>query len=314
VRLGPPEGKKTVTAEELEAIMHQPRRVRALTQLLGNIGDGLNPLIDLYRPYVDGLANLPRDGRFLLVGNHTPSGAEVFLTSYYLRRELGVRVRPLAERGMGEARGLAKDLIAAYGGVVGHPDTARELMRNNETVLVYPGGGREIAKFKGEEYRLRWEGRSGFARVAIESDFPIVPVALVGGDDVYQSLFARDSTWGRLSQSLSEKLSGRADMAMPLMRGVGPTLIPRPQRMYLAFGEPISTALPARTNAAAWVETVRGNTKQSLESILAHLQAVRAEDPFRRLNPLGWPNAVEPVTLEATGSRPCAKRGSRETE
>jgi 1-acyl-sn-glycerol-3-phosphate acyltransferase len=277
--------------------MDQPRRVRALSHLLGNIGDGLDPLIDLCRPYVDGLANLPRDGRFLLVGNHTQSGTEVFLVSYYLRRELGVRVRPLAERAMGEARGLARDLIAAYGGVVGHPDTARELMRHNETVLVFPGGGREIGKFKGEEYRLRWEGRSGFARVAIESNYPIVPVGLVGGDDVYQSLFARDSSWGRLTRSVGEKLSGRSDMAMPLVRGIGPTLIPRPQRMYLAFGEPINTAKPARRNAVAWLETVRDTTKQSLEKILADLQAVRAEDPFRKLNPLARPNAVEPTTL-----------------
>ena len=199
MRLGPPEGKKTVTAEELEAVTNQSRRVRALTHLLGRVGDSLYPLIDLYRPYIDGLENLPRDGRFLLVGNHTQAGTEVFLTSFIVRRELGVRVRPLAERGIGEARGLAGDVIAAYGGVVGHPDTARELMRHNETVLVYPGGGREIAKFRGEEYRLRWEGRSGFARVAIESDYPIIPVGLVGGDDVYQSLFARDSAWGRLN-------------------------------------------------------------------------------------------------------------------
>jgi 1-acyl-sn-glycerol-3-phosphate acyltransferase len=303
VRLGPPEGKKTVTAEELEAIMNQSRRVRALKQLLGSVGDNLNPLIELYRPYVDGLANLPRDGRFLLVGNHTQAGTEIFLTSYFVRRELGVRVRPLAERGMAEARGLGRDLIAAYGGVVGHPDSARELMRHNETVLVYPGGAREIAKFKGEEYRLSWEGRSGFARVSIESDYPIVPVGLVGGDDVYQSLFARDSTWGRLNLSLSERLSGRADMAMPLIRGVGPTLIPRPQRMYLAFGEPISTTQPARTNAATWLETVRETTRESLESILAELQVVRADDPFRKLNPLAWPNAVQPAALEAAGKK-----------
>ena len=56
-------------------------------------------------------------------------------------------------------------------------------MRHNETVLVYPGGA-GVAKFKGEQYRLRWEGRSGFARVAIESDYPIVPVGLVGDDAV----------------------------------------------------------------------------------------------------------------------------------
>jgi 1-acyl-sn-glycerol-3-phosphate acyltransferase len=296
VRLGPPEGKKTVTAEELAAIIHQPRRVRALSQVLGNIGDGLNPLIDLYRPYVAGLARLPRDGRFLLVGNHTQSGAEVFLVSHHLRRALGLRVRPLAERGMGQARGFAKDLIAAYGGVVGHPDAARELMRHNETVLVFPGGSREIGKFKGEEYRLRWDGRSGFARVAIESNYPIVPVALVGGDDVYQSLFARDSTWGRLTQSIGERVSGRGDMTMPFVRGIGPTLIPRPQRMYLAFGKPISTARPAGKNAAIWLESVRDATRESLEGILADLQAVRAADPFRRLNPLAWPKALEPAS------------------
>ena len=84
-------------------------------------------------------------------------------------------------------------------------------------------------------------------------------------------------------------------MAMPLIRGVGPTLIPRPRRMYLEFGEPISTTRPARTNAATRLETVRENTRDSLEDILANLQVVRADDPFRKLNPLAWPNAVQPA-------------------
>jgi hypothetical protein len=145
-------------------------------------------------------------------------------------------VRPLAERRMGQMRGAAGDLFAAYGAVVGAPETARELMRHNETILVFPGGGREIAKFKGEEHTLRWQGRSGFARVSVENNYPIVPVALAGADDVYQSLITREGRWGQLSQRLAEKLAGRADMAIPLTRGIGPTLIPRPQRMYLRFG------------------------------------------------------------------------------
>jgi hypothetical protein len=52
---------------------------------------------------------------------------------------------------------------------------------------VFPGGGREMPKFKGEEYTLRWQGRSGFARLSLRHNYPIVPVGLVGGDDVYQS-------------------------------------------------------------------------------------------------------------------------------
>lgn len=214
---------------------------------------------------------------------------------YYTRRELGVQVRPLAERGLAQAKGFGGDLVAAFGGVVGHPDTARELMRHNETVLVFPGGGREMPKFKGEEYQLKWEGRSGFARVAIESGYPIVPVGLVGSDDVYEPLFERDSALGRLSQSIGERFAGRTDMAMPLVRGIGPTLIPRPQRMYLKFGMPISTTAPnGTTDHARWVETVKSATQQALEQILADLQEIRSGDPYRSLNPLAWTRAVQP--------------------
>jgi 1-acyl-sn-glycerol-3-phosphate acyltransferase len=278
---------------DLDAVINHPRRVQLLRGALEKIHDGVAPFIDLSRPYVSGLEMLPADGRFLLVGNHTQFvGGEVLLIPHFVRRAINVRVRPLADRRFGQQRGFGRDLMTAYGGVVGAPETARELMRHNETILVFPGGGREIAKFKGEEYHLNWNGRSGFARIAVENDYPIVPVGLVGGDHVYKSLIARDSVLGRLSQTISTKLTGRADMAMPLMRGIGPTLIPRPQRMYLHFGEAIDTTQPVRVSAENWVATVRKNTQESLEAILTDLLAVRASDQFRELHPSAWSHAV----------------------
>ena len=279
---------------DIDAVMNHPRRVERLRGALEKVHDGISPVINLWQPYVAGLENLPADGRFLLVGNHTAFiGGEVLLIPHFVRRAIGARVRPLADRRFGTKAGFGHDVMTAYGGVVGDPATARELMRHNETILVFPGGGREIAKFKGEEYTLRWDGRSGFARIAAENGYPIVPVGLVGGDDVYKSLVSRDSALGRLSQTVSARLSGHADMAMPLMRGVGPTLIPRPQRMYLGFGEPIDTTKPKRVSAQNWVASVRDDTRRSLETILTELLAVRAGDPFRELNPLAWPRAVE---------------------
>jgi 1-acyl-sn-glycerol-3-phosphate acyltransferase len=191
-------------------------------------------------------------------------------------------------------RGPAGDLFAAYGAVVGAPESARELMRHNETILVFPGGGREIAKFKGEEHTLRWQGRSGFARLSVENNYPIVPVGLVGGDDFYQSLTTREGRWGRLSTGLTEKLSGRTDMALPLMRGIGPTLIPRPQRMYLRFAAPIDTTKPARISQEKRIATVKQNTQESLEQTLADLLVIRSSDPYRELNPLTWRTATQP--------------------
>ncbi|MGO8940773.1 MAG: lysophospholipid acyltransferase family protein [Mycobacterium sp.] len=279
---------------DIDAVMSHPRRVQFLRGALEKVHDGIAPLIDLWRPYVSGLEHLPADGRFLLVGNHTQFiGGEVLLIPHFVRRALGVRVRPLADRRFGQKPGFSHDLMTAYGGVVGAPETARELMRHNETILVFPGGGREIAKFKGEEYRLNWRGRSGFARIAVENDYPIVPVGLVGGDDVYKSLVTRDSAIGRISRTISTRLTGEANMVMPLMRGIGPTLIPRPQRMYLRFGEPLDTVKPNRVSTENWVASVRKNTQRSLEAILTELLAIRAHDPFRELNPFARTSALE---------------------
>jgi 1-acyl-sn-glycerol-3-phosphate acyltransferase len=258
------------------------------------VSDGLVPLIDLYRPYVDGLQNLPRDGRFLLVGNHNQVGVEGVLIPHFVRRAISTQVRPLADRTFGSIPGPVGELLAAYGVVVGAPETARELMRHDETILVFPGGGREIAKFKGEQYTLRWEGRTGFARLSVKNNYPIVPVGLVGGDDMYQSLTTREGRWGQLSQHLSEKLSGRTDMTVPLMRGLGPTLIPKPQRMYLRFAAPIDTTKPARVSEEKWVATVKQKTQESLEQALAELLAIRSSDPYRELNLLGWRAATRP--------------------
>src|SRR5690349_11555557 len=151
---------------DTENLMAQPGRIMAIRRVLETVADAAAPLVDLYRPYVDGLEHLPRDGRFLLVGNHTQSGAEGFLISYLVRREIGALVRPLADRGFGKMPGPAADLLAACGATVGAPEAARELMSHDQPILVFPGGGREIAKFKGEENTLRWQGRSGFARIA----------------------------------------------------------------------------------------------------------------------------------------------------
>ncbi|WP_283615660.1 lysophospholipid acyltransferase family protein [Mycolicibacterium poriferae] len=268
--------------------------VRALETLLDTATDALSPLMRLYRPYVRGLQNLPADGRFLLVGNHTQNSSEVLLIPYYVRSAIGTRVRPLADRQFGRMRGLQADLVTAYGAVVGTPDAAHRLMDQDETILVFPGGAREIAKYKGEEYTLSWQNRDGFARIAIEHGYPIVTAALVGGDDVYTSIVSRDSRLGRASRWLSHRLSGRSDMGMPLVRGIGPTLVPRPQRMYLSFGPPIATTPTEGEADDTWTAAVKGRVQRQLEAELEDLQQIRSTDPFRQLNPLSWPAALTP--------------------
>lgn len=282
-------------AEGIDRLTNQPPRVEALRKAVFTVAGGLDSVIDLSRIYVDGLENLPTDGRFLLVGNHTSAGwPEIVMTPYFVHRHLGVRVRGLADQRFTQMRGFSRDLAEAVGAVPGQPDVGAELMRRDETILVFPGGGRDMLKFKGEEYQLQWEGRSGFARLAVAHDYPIVPVGLVGGDDVFHSLVERNGSWERMTRALGQRLHGLSGVGVPLMRGLGPTLLPRPQRMYLRFGQPISTKRPARVKAETWAADVKQRTQAELETILVDLQELRRDDPFRNLNPLRWGAALMP--------------------
>lgn len=152
-----------------------------------------------------------------------------------------------------------------------------------------------MLKFKSEEYHLQWQGRSGFARLAIAHDYPIIPVGLVGGDDVYASLVERGGTWERMTRGLGERLHGVPGVGIPLIRGVGPTLVPRPQRMYLKFGSAIDTRRPAGVDAVEWESTVKMRAQTAVEATLADLLARRRTDPFRHLNPLAWSRAARPA-------------------
>ncbi|OKH76651.1 glycerol acyltransferase [Mycobacterium sp. SWH-M1] len=285
---------------DLLSLVDRAKRVAALESAIFSVADRIEPVVARSRIYVDGLEHLPRDGRFLLVGNHTTAGwPEIVMIPYFVRAELGVRVRGLATRQLADMTGLGREIAEAAGAVVGDPANAAELMRQGETVLVFPGGGRDMLKFKGEEYRLLWQGRSGFARLAISHDYPIVPVGLVGGDDVFHILTERDGAWERLTRGIGERLHGVRGVGIPLVRGVGPTMAPRPQRMYLRFGAPIVTARPSDTTTQIWESAVKEATERALRSILDELQSLRDDDPFRRLNPLAWRRAAQPSAQTA---------------
>src|SRR5581483_5113595 len=63
---------------------------------------------------------------------------------------------------------------------------------------VMPGGLREAMKPRELRYRLLWGGRYGFVRAAARSRAPLVPLACVGGDEVFELVgdaFARGARW-----------------------------------------------------------------------------------------------------------------------
>ena len=105
--------------------------------------DRLVSLLEPYRritqPKFYGIENLPDDGS-LLVGNHTIYG---FLDLPFMMAEVWKRRRILV-RGLGEDAHYAvpvwRDFLRACGMVRGTRDNVRALMRDHQTILVFPGG------------------------------------------------------------------------------------------------------------------------------------------------------------------------------
>jgi 1-acyl-sn-glycerol-3-phosphate acyltransferase len=241
----------------------------------------LEPLSRVVRPKLYGVERLPADGS-LLVGNHTIYG---LIDVPFMMAEIW-KHRRLAIRGLGEhahyAVPLWRDLLTVGGMVRGTRDNVRALMREGQTILVFPGGAREVNKRRGQEYQLLWRERIGFARLAIEHGCPIVPFAAVGADDMLDVVIDQNTpVYGQFAR-LYEKLLGIP--TPPLVRGIGATPIPRPERLYFWFGEPIdSTRFGRRFDDTAAARALRDEVKRAILDGIQFLRDERDQDPNRGL-------------------------------
>ncbi len=245
----------------------------------------LAPWSWLTAPRFYGLEHLRRDRPALLVGNHTVMGlvdAPVMVFGLLERRRIAVR--SLGDHLHFWIPGW-RTLLAHYGVVEGTRESCHALMRAGATILVFPGGAREVFKRKGEKYRLLWGERMGFVRLAVEHGYPIVPFGAVGAEECFDILVdAGDVLATPLVGALLARLVPRIDELPPLVRGIGPTPLPRPERFYFSFGPPIETrGFAGRQRDDVLCAAVRDQVRAAVETQIAFLLAKRQCDPGRGL-------------------------------
>jgi len=93
------------------------------------------------------------------------------------------------------------NFLQRYGAFEGTRESIHELMQMGEHILLYPGGGREVLKNKGEAYQLVWKSRYGFIELALAHGYDIIPFAAIGGEELvdikYDSNDFRKSLLGK---------------------------------------------------------------------------------------------------------------------
>ena len=188
------------------------------------------PLLRSYFRYeVKGLENVPDRGRAVLVSNHGILPVDGFLLIYAVKDALGRWPRGLTDRRIFRIP-VVRQFFMDLGIVLANPQTGRALLEREEIVFIMPGGAREAFKASRERYRLMWNRRKGFVRLAIQTGAPIIPAVCIGIDEIYHVFFE--------GYNLSEKIFGKGTF-FPISLPVGLGPFPLPVKLTHYIGKPI---------------------------------------------------------------------------
>jgi len=187
-----------------------------------------------FRIEVRGKENIPADGGALVVSNHSGTiPVDALMTLFSVHDSTGRFVRP-----------LGADLVfkLPFAGVVARKggatlactEDAERMLRGGELVGVWPEGFKGIGKPYSDRYKLQRFGRGGFVSAALRTGVPVVPLSVVGAEEIYPLV-------GNIP-SLARLLGLPYIPITPFFPLLGPLgLVPLPSKWLMEFGEPIRT-------------------------------------------------------------------------
>ena len=187
-----------------------------------------------FRIEVRGIEQVPDDGRCMLVCNHSgalPYDGTMVKTAVELRHPSPRPVRPLVEDFVYHFPFLGT-FINRYGGVRACPENAERLLDHDALVAVFPEGLKGLGKLYRQRYQLQRFGRGGFVKLALRTGTPIVPVAIVGAEEIHP-LLAKITFLVRPLGIPYLPITP----TFPLLGPLG--LLPLPSKWTIVFGEPV---------------------------------------------------------------------------
>lgn len=197
------------------------------------------PIFDIFYKYywrveTTGIEKIPHEGRALLVSNHSgqlPWDGLMLATAIFREHPSQRLARTLFTERI-PPYPFVSDFLVKCGEVLETEENGVHLLEQGELVAIFPEGEKGIGKLFKERYRLAKFSRNRFVNMAIRTGSPIIPVSIVGAEEIYISL-AKSTTLARFSGLPYFPIS-------PSWPWLGPLgLIPLPTKWYIDFGEPI---------------------------------------------------------------------------
>jgi 1-acyl-sn-glycerol-3-phosphate acyltransferase len=225
-------GRRLLGEYEVDEFGHDPDLVEHVLAPL------LRPLYrHWWRVETRGLEHVPSSGSALVVGNHAGTlpfdalmVALALLDEHPAHRSLRMLAADLAFD-----LPVVAPLARKSGNTLACAEDATRLLEAGELVGVWPEGYKGLGKPYRERYHLQRFGRGGFVEIALRTGAPIVPVAVVGSEEIYPML----ANLRRLARLLGFPYFP----VTPTFPALGPLgAIPLPSKWLIEFCPPIETA------------------------------------------------------------------------
>ncbi len=189
---------------------------------------------DYFRVEVEGIENVPTAGPALLAANHGGAALpyDAVMLTLGVTNEMPVPRRPrVMATEVFNATPTLSHLYRKVGGVYAARADAEFLLREGHMVGVFPEGVRAFQKPFSQAYQVQRFGRGGFITMAERHGAPVVPVAIIGSDEVHPAVFS------------SKLLARVVRMIWPSQRveemAVYLNMIPLPIRWRIRFLPPV---------------------------------------------------------------------------
>jgi 1-acyl-sn-glycerol-3-phosphate acyltransferase len=225
-----------------------------------------------------------RGRRVILIGNHALDIVDPALLLAAVYRRTGRLPRFIGHENGWFKLPLIRDFSRHFQVIPSRRfEETVEAVRRDGFLMLYPGGVREsgMRSYRDEPYRLTWEGRTGFLRLALEAEADLVFVATVGNDEAYyQSRLPTPRALLRLLNGGDDERYGR----MRLRFGAaGVHLVPGVLPLPVRINHVLSPALDlgdrehARRDAQAF-ENLHTRIRRECQVLLDDAVARREED------------------------------------
>ncbi len=187
-----------------------------------------------FRIEVIGAENIPTEGGALVVSNHSGTiPVDGLMTMVTIHDHTGRFLRPLGADLVFKMP-VVSTMARKGGTTLACNEDAERMLQGGELVGVWPEGFKGIGKPYAERYKLQRFGRGGFVSAALRTGVPIVPLSVVGAEEIYPLV-------GNIP-GLARILGVPYIPITPLFPWLGPLgLVPLPSKWLMEFGEPIRT-------------------------------------------------------------------------